>query len=382
MTKKLKLSIIALLCSNYVLANELGNIPTVNVPNSVEMRANPQTGQGMRSVPETMPAVNQSQKVTQNAAQTSTYYQGPRPIGSPQGNTAQNVQQQVQLTPEQRARAKEKAFEEQMETTFPMTDDQIRRFNGKMENLEKAYRQSSNPVPNYVPAEVSVNFGVNNEMPVVMLGANSMYETNLIFTDSTGAAWEVSSFNVANKNEFFATYPENIKGNQLSLMTTAPYGVTSLSVNLKDAPSPLMFQLVTGQPEVYSLFNVKVNNIGPNAPKGTRFGNLNKDFENNEDLETLLTGVVPKGLKELSLTGFNVSNTTFAWASRDGKYIYVRTPMAINAPMPIDGGRIGGTNDNIYQLKRTNFISFAYQGRDVTAKVSGLPMNVSSDTSK
>lgn len=367
MQKKITLSLTALLCSQMVLADELGNIPTVNVPNSVEVRANPQSGQGMRSVQTTMPAVNSDQ-------------QGPQPNNTnlqqtqrnQQGQTAQYTQ--ATLSREQRERAKERAFQEQMESQFPLTDDQIRRFNGKMENLAKAYRQSSNPVPNYVPAEVVANFGVHTEMPVIMLGASSIFDTNIFFTDSTGAAWEIESYNVANDQEFFATFPDEIKNNKLSLKTTAPYGVTSLTVNLKNSPSSLVFQLVTGQPEAYSLFHVKVNAVGPNAPKGTRFENINQKFNNNEDLETLMTGTVPKGLKELTLTGFNVNNGTFAWASRDGQYIYVKSPMAINAPSIIDGGRIGGTNDYIYQIKRTNFISFAYQGRDVMAKVSGLPV--------
>lgn len=366
MQKKLTLSLAALLCSQMVLADELGNIPTVNVSNPVEVRANPQSGQGMRSVQTTMPAVNPNS-------------QGPQPSTNlqqmQQGQQAQATQYaQTTLTKEQRDRARERAFQQQMETQFPLTDDQIRRFNGKVENLSKAYRQSSNPVPNYVPAEVVVNFGVNTDMPVIMLGANSIYDTNLLFTDSTGAAWEIETYNVANDTEFIATIPDAIKNNKLSLKTTAPYGVTSLTVNLKGSPSPLIFQLVTGQPEAYSLFNVKVNAVGPNAPKGTRFERMNQEFNNNEDLETLMTGTVPKGLKELSLTGFNVNNGTFAWASRDGQFVYVRSPMQINAPAIIDGGRIGGTNDNIYQLKRTNFISFAYQGRDVMAKVNGLPV--------
>lgn len=366
MQKKLSLSILALLCSQALVAAEIEDIPTVNVPNAVEVRANPQSGQGMRSVQSTMPAVNPNRNVRNQGVQ-------PNYVNSNQGNANQTVSQ-TELTREQRERAKEKAFEQQMETTFPMTDDQIRRFNGKQENLEKAYRQSSNPVPDYVKAEVTMDFGINTEMPVIMLGAKKIYETNLIFTDSTGSPWEVSSFNVANNEEFFATSPDDIKNNHLSLVTTAPYGVTSLTVKLKGAPSPLVFQLVTGQPEAYSLFNVKVNAIGPNAPKGARFEPLNQKFDDKGDLETFLTGVVPKGIKELTLTGFNVGNSTFAWASRDGQYIYVRTPMIINAPATIDGGRIGGTNDYIYQLKRTNFISFAYQGRDVQAKISGLPI--------
>ena len=367
MQKKITLSLLAILCSQLVLAEEMGEIPTVNVPNSVEMRANPQSGLGMRSVQSTMPTV--------------TNAKGPQPIGNLQKNQSTNdslntvLSGSVELTEEQRLRAKEKAFKQQMETTFPMTEDQIRRFNGKVENLDKAYRQSTNPVPNYVPAEVSVNFGVKTEMPVVMLGANSIFDTSLVFVDSTGSPWEIETYNVAKNKEFFATFPDEIKGNILSLKTTAPYGVTSLTVNLKNAPSPLIFQLVTGQPEVYSLFKVNVDTVGPNAPTGTRFENLSKGFDdNNKDLDELLTVTVPKGLKQLSLTGFNVDNSTFAWASRDGQYIYVRSPMKVNAPMVIDGGRIGGTNDYIYQLKRSNFISFAYKGRDVMVRVSGLPV--------
>lgn len=365
--KKLQLSFAAALviCSQNLLANELGNIPTVTVPNSVEVRANPQTGQGMRSVPDTMPPVNPVR-----------ISQGPQPIGALHQNTQlQNAATApIAMSQEQRARAKDAAFDAQLEKNFPMTDDQIRKLNGKVENLAKAYRQSTNPVPDYVPGEVTVNFGVNGEMPVIMVGANLIYETSLIFTDATGAPWEVVSYNIPNK-EFIATFPSNIKGNHLALQTTAPYGVTSLSVLLKGAPSPLMFQVVTGQPEAYSLFNVKVNSVGPNAPKGTRFANTNMQFNNaDEDMKTLLTGIVPKGLKQLSLTGSRIGSDTFAWASRDGKYVYVRSPMKINAPNYIDGGQIGGTSDFVYQLNRTNFISFGYQGRDVTVKIQGLPV--------
>lgn len=370
--KKLNLSFIALLCSSAVIAEELGQIPTVTDPNAVEMRANPNTGSGMRSVQATMPPVAPRVK-------------DPRlidPLGAtnykaqPTQSTATTIVQE--MTPQQRAKVKEKAFERQMEYSFPMTDDQIRRVNGKMENLEKAYRQSTNPVPDYVPAEATMSFGINADMPVVMLGAKGIYETSILFTDSTGAPWEISSFNVANSTEFMAYRSENINGNQLSLLTTAPFGVTSLTVNLKGSPSPLVFQLVTGQPEAYSIFNAKVAAVGPNAPKGSRFSNLGgisgQGFNSNDDLEELLTGVVPKGLKSLTLTGQNVGNDTFAWASRDGQYIYIRTPKTINAPMPIDGGRIGGTNDMIYQLKRTQLISFAHHGRDITVKVSGMPI--------
>lgn len=273
-----------------------------------------------------------------------------------------------------RKQIRDKAFEEFVEENTPFTEEQLRKLNGIKEGNTKARQESDRTPPQPFKGEAVVSFDVDTDIPVISLDRKNV--TTLLFTDKNNYKWEILSAKVGDDQLFAAHEPiQNVQTNALALTTTAYSGITNLTVWLKDAPAPLQFTLVAGQNKVNYSFNVTVSNNGPNTPALESFerDNIGKEFADGDDFKQMKQGVIPKGLKALKLSGNNTGRVE-AYASRDGKSIYLRTSMKLISPSYVRGGRLLD-NDLVYQIPRAEVISFMHEGRNVDITVNGFPLS-------
>ncbi len=153
------------------------------------------------------------------------------------------VQRQVQQStaPNSDARKGQDAqalFEESLRQMMPLDEGQIQEYRARSDQRERALLPVS-PALNSRTVRVSLEPG---GAPVKVLTTANI-ATSLVFHDSTGQPWPVTSVTNGGPNYFQVLRPDLPDGNLLNVMPTQGYGTSTIVVTLEKRDIPLVIRL-------------------------------------------------------------------------------------------------------------------------------------------
>ncbi len=273
----------------------------------------------------------------------------------------QTVEQQVsQRSALYRRAQQQEAFEKVLGQTLPMTPTQIERLKRMYNETQKA----SAAVPGVPPRPTStselVDLAPGAVPPVIRLSQG--FVTSLVFIDSSGAPWDIDSYDLGNPNAFNIQW--NKTGNTLMVQASSAYTYGNLAVKLKGLATPVMLTLIPGQHVVDYRVDLRVQGYGPN---GTGKGKSSSDLppSANPLLLGILDGVAPSGSKPVNVDGGDAQ----AWVYK-GK-LYVRTRMTVLSPS-YDATMSSADGTHAYEMAKVPVILAARNGKAVQLKLEGL----------
>ncbi len=177
---------------------------------------------------------------------------------------------------------------------FPLTATDIEQSKTEISSRQKAAAvmpamSNVNGVSRIVIANTKPGF--STAPPNVRLGIGVV--SSLIFTDSKGGVWPVTSYVIGDAENFTVNWDK--KGGIIMLQSKKPYANTNMAVMLQGRATPITLMLQSTQKEWdYELY-VRVTKPEDDSQLG--------GVQQSSYLLSLLSGVVPNGAKKLSSTG-------------------------------------------------------------------------------
>jgi intracellular multiplication protein IcmK len=214
-----------------------------------------------------------------------------------------------------------KSYDRASSGLLPMSPDQIREFMHKLENSQEA---AVPPFAGQPTGQVRINtlsLDPGNEPPEVNLSAG--YVTTINMVDVTGEPWPILDVGVGGN---FEVSPTTAGTHVVRIMPLSRFGSGDLSVLLKDLPTPVIFRLTAGGPNVDLRYDARIAKMGPNA-KSPLIDRPRLEA-GNQTIMMILENAPPSGAKRLKVGGMD--GRTLAW-SLDG-HTYVRTPLTLLSP--------------------------------------------------
>jgi intracellular multiplication protein IcmK len=129
-------------------------------------------------------------------------------------------------------------FEESLRQMMPLDDGQIQEYRSRSDQRERALRPVS---PALASRTVRVSLEPGGKPVTVRTTAN--VATSLVFHDSTGQPWPITSVTNGGPNFFQVLRPELPDGNLLNVMPTKAYGASTIVVTLEKRDIPLVIRL-------------------------------------------------------------------------------------------------------------------------------------------
>ena len=145
------------------------------------------------------------------------------------------------------------------------------------------------------------------------------YVTTINIFDATGEPWPILDVGVGGN---FEVSPTAAGSHVVRVMPLTRVSHGDLSVLLKDLPTPVIFRLAAGGPDVDLRYDVRVPKFGPDG-KAPLVDHPRLEA-GNEQIMMLLENAPPNDAKRMKISGLDAR--TMAWAM--GDHVYVRTPLA------------------------------------------------------
>ena len=141
-------------------------------------------------------------------------------------------------TEKKKAQEAQALFEESLRQMMPLNEGQIQEYRERSDQRERALLPVS-PALNSRTVRVSLEPG--RAPTKVFTTAN--IATSLVFHDSTGQPWPITSVTNGGPNFFQVLRPELPDGNLLNILPTQGYGTSTLVVTLEKQDIPLVIRL-------------------------------------------------------------------------------------------------------------------------------------------
>lgn len=183
----------------------------------------------------------------ESAPPSATETQGTAVLGQPgtqspavSGTTVQRQEaRHGTVSPEaEKAREAQALFEESLRQMMPLDEGQIQEYRERSDQRERALLPVS-PALNSRTVRVSLEPG---GAPVKVFTTANI-ATSLVFHDSTGQPWPVTSVTNGGPNYFQVLRPDLPDGNLLNVMPTQGYGTSTIVVTLEKRDIPLVIRL-------------------------------------------------------------------------------------------------------------------------------------------
>ena len=156
----------------------------------------------------------------------------------PQVGDATQGNQAARNAEAKKAREAQALFEESLRQMMPLNEGQIQEYRERSDQRERALLPVS-PHLNSRTVRVSLEPG---RVPVrVFTTAN--IATSLVFHDSTGQPWPITSVTNGGPNFFQVLRPDLHDGNLLNILPTQAYGTSTIVVTLEKQDVPLVVRL-------------------------------------------------------------------------------------------------------------------------------------------
>ena len=161
----------------------------------------------------------------------------------PPAATGAGVQRQAQqpgaVSPEaKRAQEAQALFEESLRQMMPLDEGQIQEYRERSDQRERALLPVS-PALNSRTVRVSLEPG----RAPVRVHTTANIATSLVFHDSTGQPWPITSVTNGAPNHFQVLRPDLPDANLLNVMPTQGYGTSTIVVTLEKRDIPLVIRL-------------------------------------------------------------------------------------------------------------------------------------------
>lgn len=279
--------------------------------------------------------------------------------------------------------ARREAFDAALQGLLPLRPAEIREL---LEHFDRTQESVEVPVHPYPKPEVSVET-LSLEPGAQPAKVNVAYGhvSTITFLDSTGQPWPIENvtwagnFQVidsssASSGEANNTAPAAAAGDQGSsdkgthIIRIAPeseFAYGNISINLIKFSTPIILTLETSRDRVHYRFDAIIPKPGPfgNAPLiDTGFSLQAGD---NKDITSVLTGVLPKSAKKLTVSGVDGRTTAY----KNNGATFLRTPLTLLSP-GWTSSMSSADGMNVYEIKNTPVIILSENGQMVRAHLS------------
>lgn len=255
----------------------------------------------------------------------------------------------------------QKIFEESLRQMMPLNDGQIHEFRERSDKRERALLPVS---PGLASRTVRVSLEPGQKPVSVHTTAN--VATSLVFHDSTGQPWPITSVTNGAPSFFQVLRPELPEGNLLNVMPTQGYATSTIVVTLEKRDVPLVIRLesdsVRGperKADALVLFQMAHHGPRANVP-------LVKDFKEtaNSTMLSFLDRVPPKNSVRLQMNP--ASDELLGWEF-EGKH-YLRSLNAL--VWPAWSAVINGAgNVKCYEVMPTSRVMISKNGEIQTIQI-------------
>ena len=150
----------------------------------------------------------------------------------------QTEKKAAQDTADKKARDAQALFEESLRQMMPLDENQIQEYRSRSDERDRALLPVS-PTLNTRTVRVTLEPG-RSPVPVF---TTANIATSLVFHDSTGQPWPVTSVTNGGPSFFQVLRPELPDGNLLNVMPTQGYATSTFVVTLQDRDIPLVIRL-------------------------------------------------------------------------------------------------------------------------------------------
>jgi intracellular multiplication protein IcmK len=155
------------------------------------------------------------------------------------------------------------------------------------------------------------------------------YITSIVFYDSTGEPWPITSCSLGNNNAFAVIRPENLQpGNMINVQGLQKFANSNIVLTLQDFSLPVVVNLQTtgmkGKGAVTnSMISFRANRMGPNAKQPI----IGKPLQTSisETMMTFLNGVPPREAENISTV--SKREDMDLWRYEGSLYLRTYTPV-------------------------------------------------------
>ncbi len=218
-------------------------------------------------------------------------------------------------------RMKENAFQGVLGNLMPLSIDQIRVFMQRLETVQKAsVPPSAGPAKPQLKMQ-AVALDPGSTPPEIHLAAG--YVTTLNMLDATGQPWPIGDIGIAGNIEVKTT---KAGAHVARIIPLANYATGNLSILLAGNPTPVIFRVVSGKPDVHMRYDARLPSYGPNAKMPII--DRQKLSAGDGTIMAFLDNAPPQGAQKLHVAG--VDSRTTAWQFADK--VFVRTSLAMLSP--------------------------------------------------
>ena len=254
-------------------------------------------------------------------------------------------------------------FQESLRQMMPLNQEQIRQYREKSDQRERALLPVA---PSLGSKTVRVTLEPGHAPAVVHCTAN--IATSLVFHDTTGQPWPITSVTNGGPQAFQILRPELPDGNLLNVMPVQPYGSANIVVTLAKQDIPLVIRLESDSvrsPErkADGLVLFQITHFGPNAQAP-----LTKEIKETASSAMLafLDHVPPTSATRVTFTPKD--DSTILW-KLEGKH-YLRTMHSLMWPAWLSVVN-GAGGIKCYEMPITPRLMLSRNGVVETFKIKG-----------
>jgi intracellular multiplication protein IcmK len=237
-------------------------------------------------------------------------------------------------------------FKAMLGRTMPLSEGQVKEVTKQTQVIKRAREAHVGPAPMPVSVSARVSLNAGSDPHVLRLNVDTV--TTIVFTDITGAPWNV--VNVVPGGKGLLEIPPARADAKTHMFTITPlddYINTNIAVFLEGAPAPVMLSVVTNQAYVDFRVDLSVQARGPGAVMPAISRGLSDSVP--AELISMVSGIAPSNARALKVVSSDVSDVQ-AWAI--GSRMYVRTKATILSPAVPKDGKVatGSDGTKVYEL--------------------------------
>lgn len=265
------------------------------------------------------------------------------------------------LTPEE--------FAALLNQNMPLSPAQVREVNKQADAVKRARNARVGPAPRPVSVTARVTLAPGANPHVLRLSPDTV--TSVVFTDVTGAPWNVTKVITGAKDALdIPREATPTKTNMFTISPTDDYVSTNIAVFLEGAPAPIMMAVESNQREVDFRVDVSVQARGPAAVAPIISRGLVDSV--SAELTSMVAGVTPANSKPLKVVASDVPDVQ-AWVL--GQRMFVRSRANVLAPPVPKDGKVatGADGTKVYELPLATEVLMMQGGSVGRVRLTGFP---------
>lgn len=184
-------------------------------------------------------------------------------------------------------------FKEQHDMVLPLVPQQIQAYKQHVDGTKRAIVEEK---PQTSAGSRNLKLDASAEIQEILLTPG--YITTVVFYDSTGEPWPITSCSVGNPNAFQVILPEGLlPGNMINIQGLQKFANSNIVLTIKDFSLPVVMNLQTtgmkGKGAITnSMVSFRANRMGPNAKQPI----IGRPIQTSitKTMMTFLNGVPPR----------------------------------------------------------------------------------------